>query len=83
MMHDGWMNWGAGGWGGMWFGPIFFLGFLAIAVVSIFGLLGARQGGFGDRVDARAASRQILDERLAKGEIDRDEFEERRKSLES
>ena len=76
----GWYGYGAGagGWVAMMFGMAFF-GVLILIVVAIviFGanrnrLLGAPRGR-----DADA----ILDERFARGEIDRDEYEERKAAL--
>jgi len=81
MMHD----WGAGwGWGGgMFFGPLFMIAgpvlFIVLAVILIRWLTDSRDS---PRVRIRTP-REILDERFAKGEIQRDEYEERRKALEA
>ena len=70
------------GWGGMIFGPV--LGLLYIAVIAVVIVMVVRWlGGEGG---ARAAPRsrvaiQILEERFARGEIDKDEFEERKRLL--
>ena len=70
------------GWGGMIFGPI--MGLLSIAVIVVVIVMVVRWlGGEGG---ARAAPRgraaiQILEERFARGEIDKDEFEERKRLL--
>lgn len=82
MMHDGWMNWGQGGWSGMWFGPLFIIGALVFAVVLIFALMRARSGSIGTTNSTRTP-RQILDERFARGEINREEFEQRLKAVEA
>jgi putative membrane protein len=82
-----WGDWGAGWW--MFIGPIWSILFLA-AVVAVVVLIvrwisGASAGG-GSRVggDGTAASSKPLDilrERFARGEIDKEEFEERKRVL--
>jgi len=73
MMHDwGW------GWGeGMFFGPLFMIAGLAPIIVLIL-LLTARLSSGSTPV---RSAREILDERFAKGEIQREEYEERRQAL--
>jgi len=78
------MMWG-GGYG--WFiGPIMWLLFIAIAVVVVvllvrwLGVSGGAPGGSAGAPGKTALD--ILKERFAKGEIDKKEFEERRKVLE-
>ena len=56
-----------------------FLAFLVVGVVYLIRGLGDR-GGSGSGGSTSSAL-QILEERFARGEIDRDEFEERRKIL--
>jgi len=75
---DGMMN-GMDGW--MWVWPILFLVVLATVV---YGAVYAARG-LGTRRDTETspgAALQILKERYARGEIDREEFEERRRVLE-
>ena len=74
--------WGDGGHGGWFLGPIMmivFVALLVVAVVFIVRWLGgsdlARRGPSGD------AALDILKQRFARGEIDRDEFEDRRQVL--
>ena len=83
MMHDGWMNWGQGGWSSMWLGPLFMTGVLFLAVVLIFALIRARSGGSTGTRSFTRTPRQILDERFARGEINQEEFEQRRKAIEA
>lgn len=83
MMQDGWMNWGQGGWGGMWFGPLIMAGVLFLAVALVFALIRARSGGSAGTTTSTQTPRQILDERFARGEINREEFEQRRKAIEA
>lgn len=83
MMQDWWMGWGAGGWGGMWFGPLFMVAFLVLAVVVIAALVRATGGGLTGSTRSAQTPRQILDERFARGEIDREDYEQRHKALET
>lgn len=81
MMQDGWMNWGLGGWGGMWFGPLIMTGVLFLAVTAMFALFRAnREVPIAIRTSTRTPS-QILDARFARSEINREEFEQRRKAI--
>ncbi len=78
--------WG-GGWG-MVFGPIFMIIVLVIIVAAVALVLRWVFGGADDqsaRSDDRDedAALRILRERFARGEIDREEFEERRRALEA
>ena len=76
----GWMH--GGGWGfGMWGMGLFWLVLLALLVVLVVRVLG-------DRAPAREPPGreadtpvEILKRRYARGEIDRAEFEEKRKDL--
>jgi putative membrane protein len=78
-MHDGGYGWGWGG--GMFFGPLFMIAgplLLIILVILLIRWLTAERAR--PREQMRTA-RKVLDERFAKGEIQRDEYEERRKAL--
>jgi putative membrane protein len=79
MMHNWGWDWGWGG--GMFFGPFFmFAGpvvLIVLVVLLIRGLSDSRESA-GVRL---RTPREILDERFAKGEIQREEYEERRKML--
>jgi putative membrane protein len=81
MMHDWSFGWGWGG--GMLFGPLFMIAgpvlLIVLVVVLARSLTDNRET---PRVRLRTP-REILDERFAKGEIQRDEYEERRKALEA
>jgi putative membrane protein len=76
--------WDGGGW--MFFGPLTMILFIA-AIVVVIVLLVRWLGGSGHGQPAQPqrppgkAPLDILKERFAKGEIDKDEFEERRKLL--
>lgn len=80
----GWMMWDTqGGWGGVMgsgFGMIVFWGLIVLLIV-----LAARWFSSSGDVGGRAEKTplQILQERYARGEIDKEEYEERRKTLSS
>ncbi len=69
------------GWGGMIFGPIMMIVFIALIVGAV--VLVLRWMGLGGSPAARGEknAREILDGRFARGEIDKDEYEERRQVL--
>ena len=73
-----------GGWHGWFFGPIMMIIFIIVAVVVIVLLVrwlgGAGQGGVLPRPPGKTPL-DILKERFARGEIDKEEFEERRRVL--
>ena len=72
-----------GGWGSMVFGPIMMLLFWGLIIVAI--VLAVRWLGGGAvgaaPPQARKTPLEILQERFARGEIDKDEFEERKRLL--
>jgi putative membrane protein len=78
--------WGYG-WGGMIFGPIIMIVVIAAVIVLVV-LLVRWLGGVGPGAHRMVSPPpqgttplQILEERFARGEIDKDEFEERRRIL--
>ena len=74
------MMWG--GWYGMFFGPLMMILFIAAVVVLV--VLAVRWlGGSGvhPHVPPAKTPLDILKERFARGEIDKEEFEERRRLL--
>ncbi len=77
--------WGHG-WGGMIFGPLMMIVFIAVIVAVVvlmvrwLGGVGAAGGGPAQGPKPKAAL-EILEERFARGEIDKDEFESRRQAL--
>jgi len=76
------MGWWGGGWDGMFFGPLFML-LVVVAVVVTVVLLARRPGGSSPGT-AQAPGRtplDILKERFARGEIDKADYEDRRRVL--
>lgn len=76
-MYD-WMGWG---WGGMWLGPLFMIAVLAVLIVGIVVLVRWIGGSGTDGGGRVRTPREILDERYARGEIDRDEYQRRRDDI--
>jgi putative membrane protein len=78
------MEWGWG-WGGMIFGPVFMILVLAlviaVAVQLVRSIGGPWPGAAPHQQPSARTPLDILRERLAKGEIDKQEFEERRRIL--
>jgi putative membrane protein len=75
------MDW-AGGWYGMIFGPLFMI--LVLVVVIALAVLVVRWIGGpwqGTHVQPGRTPLDILKERFARGEIDKEEFEDRRRVL--
>lgn len=79
------MMWWGGGWYGMIFGPLFMIVVLAIviavAVLLVRWLGGPWHGMAPHQPSPGRTPLDILKERLARGEIDKEEFEARRRVL--
>lgn len=80
------MMWWGGGWYAMIFGPLFMILFLAVlvaaAIILVRGTAGAWSGpASSPHSPASRTPLDILRERFARGEIDKEEFEERRRVL--
>lgn len=69
------------GWGGMWLGMVLFWGLLA-AVVVVVAKYAIRRDESEGRVHHKSAL-DILKERYARGEIGREEYQEKKHDLES
>jgi putative membrane protein len=77
------MMWWGGGWYGMIFGPLFMI-LTLVAVIALAVLLVRWLGGPWQAAPPPAPGRtplDILKERFARGEIDKNEYEERRRIL--
>lgn len=78
MMHD-WNMWGGGG--GMWFGPLWMIVWLVV-LVAVIVVLVRWVGGIGGGADRSGrGARDILDDRYARGEIDREEYMKRKQDI--
>ncbi|MHB0954675.1 MAG: SHOCT domain-containing protein [Allorhizobium sp.] len=78
--------WWGGGWWAMIFGPLFMILFLAVLIAALVILVrwlgGPSPGTFPlHHAPPGRTPLDILKERFARGEIDKDEFEERRRIL--
>lgn len=80
-MHE-WMGWGSG-WGGMILGPLVMIAWLALLVAVVVLIVRWLGGGSVSGVRPERTARDILDERYARGEIDREEYQRRRQDIES
>jgi putative membrane protein len=79
-------QWGMGGWGGAGLGPIFMIFWLLVIVALIAGAVWlVRSASHHDagplRGPSRSSSLDILEERYARGEINRDEYLEKRRDM--
>jgi putative membrane protein len=78
------MMWGlgyGGGWGGLgWLGPLFMLAFWALVIIGVVFLVRylVRHGRAGG---GQESALEILKRRYARGEIEREEFEAKRRDL--
>lgn len=71
-----WNDYGPAPW--MFFGPMFMLMMMAVCVLVMYFMMRGRHGG--SRGDHEA---EILKERFARGEIDKTEYDDRRRTLEA
>jgi putative membrane protein len=78
-------RWMAGDWGMGWFGMIFMFLFWGLIIVGLVFLIRWLIQATGDRgysgVNTGSNAMDILKERYARGEINRDEFESMKKDL--
>jgi len=71
-------------WYGMLFGPIVMIIWLVIVIVVAVAVIRWLQGGTAgplSPLSGRKRALEILEERFAKGEIDKDEFQEKKRLL--
>ena len=83
-----WNSWGNMWGGGSGFGGIFMLLFWGLIIWGIFALIRSGSGhsccghGHGEKGHGEKTALDILKERYAKGEINKEEFEAKKKDLE-
>ncbi|MCP8882413.1 SHOCT domain-containing protein [Devosia sp. XJ19-1] len=76
------MGWWGGGWDGMFFGPLFMLLIVVAVVAAIAHLVRRPVGSWQGTPQAPGRTAlDILKERFARGEIDKADYEERRRVL--
>jgi putative membrane protein len=76
--------WMMGGYGMGWFGSIFMIAFWVLILVGLFFLARSLIKGSHGRVgeaQPRFSALEILEARYARGEIDREEFEQKKRDL--
>lgn len=75
---------GGFGFGWMWLAPLFMIAFLALIVWAVMELVRSAPGHRnGNPAEPRDTALDVLKRRYARGEINRGEFEEKRKDLQS
>ena len=70
-----WWDGSSGPWHGMIFGPVMMIAFVVLTVVIVVWMLRGQTGS------QEKTALNILQERLARGEISREEYEERKQLL--
>lgn len=73
---------GMWGWGGMWFGWIFWLVLIGLIIWGVKTLAGQNRSQNSDRPPQESAM-DILKKRFARGEINAEEFEEKKRRLQA
>lgn len=77
-----WGHMGDYGWGyGIGIGMLLFWGLLIVGIVML--MKGARGSGLCGKREREKSALDILKERYARGEIEREEFEQKKRDLES
>ncbi len=84
MHHDGWHQWNDGGWGlGMFVFMFVFWVLAIVAVVVVFRILARDRASFVGPREPFETALDVLKKRYVRGEIDRDEYEQKKRDLES
>lgn len=71
------------GWWGMGFGPMFMLVFFGVFIVGLVSLIRWLSAESSTRRASEKTAVEIVQERYARGEIDRQEYEQKMQDLES
>ncbi len=72
------------GWGGMWFGWIFWLAILAILIwIGVLIARNLQKSGSSEDPSQTESPLDILKKRYARGEINKEEFEQMKKDIQS
>ncbi len=82
--HDNWGMmgpWMTGGFGWMWFMPIFFIIFWGLVIWGIVALVRGLGGSRGSDSSKADSALEVLKKRYAQGEIDKKEYEEKKHDL--
>jgi putative membrane protein len=74
-------GWGMGGSGFMGLGFLFWLLILAAIIAAVVWVVRSQQGNRTRLLERRSDSLQILEERYARGEIERDEYLQKKRDL--
>jgi putative membrane protein len=74
-------DWSGWGWGGMGFGVIGMALFWILLIVAIVALVNGSWGGAAPSGRRQDEPLEILKQRYARGEIEREEFEQKRREL--
>ncbi|MBL7061943.1 MAG: SHOCT domain-containing protein [Dehalococcoidia bacterium] len=77
MMGPGMM----GGFGWMWLMPIFWIVFIGLIVWAIVALVRSSSGSRGQDSSKMDSALEVLKKRYARGEIGKEEYEEKKKDL--
>ncbi len=78
-----WYDWSYNGWPHMWFFPFFPIAFIVLClIIMVFVMMPMMRRRGRDRFDfQQKTALDILNERYAKGEIDRAEYDEKRRAI--
>ena len=80
---EGGRSWMMGGYGWMWFMPVFMVAFWGLIIWAVVALVQglSQTGGFRGASDQQDSALEILKRRYARGEIGKEEFEEKKEVL--
>lgn len=75
--------WMMGGYGWMWFMPVFMVAFWGLVIWAVVAVIQgfSQTSGFRAAPDQQDSAMEILKRRYARGEIDKEEYEEKKRVL--